>query len=531
VVGPPPEITALEVAGNGKLRLKWKKYICTNADKILIYRKIDSSQIQLDTCFPGMPVNAGFELISEVSGSDSSFVDDNKGLGLKKGPSYCYRIVARFPNPAGGESLVSNEICQNLPLDIPLLVNVDVEKTDASQGRILVRWTNPFFLDTNIYKPPYQTELLRLQNNRPLLLVRSTTDLSDTSFEDSNLNTLNETYTYRLRFRYGPLQNLVDSAEQASAVRLELKPGIKKIQLDWTAATPWTNNGFYHLIFRKTDGDFVLIDSIISQTGIFQYVDEGKFQNLPLEDTTEYCYYVRAAGTYSNTRIREPLFNKSQEACAFPSDTSRPCVPHDFVVQDPVNFDCNNCENLRNQTEYSRTLKWKNIKTDTCGRDVARYNIYYTRYEEDPLALLATTTDTFFVHSSLTTLSGCYAVSSVDRSGNESKILDKVCSDNCFRYDLPNLITLNKDGKNDLFTPICISKAFVESVHFEVFNRWGQKIFEDDVIPEINWGGISENNTTIINDGIYFYHARVKGKRLRRKDEDMGFKGWIWVTK
>jgi hypothetical protein len=70
----------------------------------------------------------------------------------------------------------------------------------------------------------------------------------------------------------------------------------------------------------------------------------------------------------------------------------------------------------------------------------------------------------------------------------------------------------------------------VESVDFEVYNRWGKKIFEGRTEPEINWGGLTENNLTQLSDGIYFYYAKVKGKRLRRADEDMNFKGWIMIT-
>ena len=529
VVGPPPELKKIVPDGNGRLRLIWKKYICSNADKILIYRKIDSTKIKPDTCFPGMPGGTGYTLIGEVSGGDTTFLDDNRGLGLKKGPAYCYRLVARFPNPAGGESLISNEICQTLQLDIPLIVNVDVEKTSASAGEILVRWTRPFFIDTVIFKPPYSIELVRFVPGRMPVTVKSTTDTTDTTFTDTGLDTENQFISYQIRMRYGNLSNLVDSSEKASSVRLELRPGIKKIVLNWSASTPWSNNGFWHRIFRKSNGNFEFIDTIRSQNGVFQYIDEGKFGNRPLEDTAEYCYYVQTYGSYGNQKIAEPLINKSQQVCASPTDTIKPCPPPDFEV---VKFNCPDCNTLRNQTEFARTLRWKSIQRDTCGKDFSIFRIYYARYEDDSLALLATTIDTFFVHSSLTTLSGCYAVTSVDRSGNESIIQNRTCTDNdCFKFDLPNLITLNRDSKNDVFTPICVSAAFVESVDFEVYNRWGKKIFDGRTEPAINWGGLSENNNTVLNDGIYFYHAKVKGKRLRRADENMSYKGWIMITR
>jgi gliding motility-associated-like protein len=139
--------------------------------------------------------------------------------------------------------------------------------------------------------------------------------------------------------------------------------------------------------------------------------------------------------------------------------------------------------------------------------------------------------DTFFVHSSLSSLAGCYAVTALDRSGNESPIIQKTCVDNCIEFRLPNLITPDRNGLNDRFTPSCVSKAFIENVHFTVYNRWGKVVFEHDVQPEINWSGISEGNSILVTPGIYFYLVEVKAKRLYRKDENMKFTGWIDVQR
>jgi gliding motility-associated-like protein len=162
---------------------------------------------------------------------------------------------------------------------------------------------------------------------------------------------------------------------------------------------------------------------------------------------------------------------------------------------------------------------------------VYRYKVYYSPYEEDPLQLLAITPDTFFVHSSLASLAGCYTITAVDRSGNESDVISKTCIDNCVEFRLPNLITPNNDSLNDQFTPSCFSRAFIQNVHFSVFNRWGKKIFEDDVPPEINWSGLSEGNSVTVVPGVYYYIAEVKAWRLRRKDENMKFTGWVQIVK
>jgi hypothetical protein len=494
-----------------------------------IYRKIDSSNIALDTCKPGMPSGAGFVLIDEVPASNITYLDDNKGQGLKKGPAYCYRLVAVYPDPAGGESLVSNELCKALELQIPVLVNVDVEETSAASGKILVRWTRPFFIDTTVFKPPFTTEIYRFRTGVPPVLVRSTTDTTDTVFVDSGLDTRNVNHDYQLHFKFGAGKNLVDSTEKASAVRLDLNPGIRRITLQWLANTPWSNAGRFHYIFRKIDDVFVLIDSTLAPGPFVSWTDEGNYNNQPLSDTVEYCYKVETQGSYANPLIRSPLFNTSQEICASPTDTLKPCAPPDLVIQDPIGFSCDDCALQGTQTEFTRILTWKSVRRDTCGLDVNRYRVYYTPYEEDASQLIATTTDTFFVHSSLSSLAGCYEVNAVDRSGNESDVLNRTCVDNCIEFRLPNTILPEGTSPNQVFRPSCFSRAFIRQIRFTVFNRWGKKVFEDDVPPEINWDGQAEGNTQKVVPGIYFYIAEVKAIRLRRQDEQMKFTGWILI--
>lgn len=531
VVGPPPVLTSILPFGQGQLQIKWKRYECTNATKFFVYRKIDSTDLRLDTCQPGMPNNTGFVKIAEVSASDSTYTDNNGGLGLKKGPNYCYRIVAIFPDPAGGESLVSNEVCRPLNLDIPVITNVDVTETNNTTGAVLIRWTKPFLIDSAAYPPPYNVQLFRFSIDEVPVLVRSTADVTDTVFIDQNLDTRNKQYEYQLNFRYGSLASLIDSTPKAQSVRLDLNPGIKRITLQWKATTPWSNDGRFHRIYRQVEGEFVKIDSVSGIGPLYQYVDVGSYENKPLSDTVEYCYYVETVGSYSNPAIRTPLINRSEQICASPTDTLKPCPPPDVVIQDPLNFQCDDCSAQAKLTEFSRTINWKSIARDTCGADVYRYKVYYSPYEEDPLQLLAITPDTFFVHSSLASLAGCYTITAVDRSGNESDVISKTCIDNCVEFRLPNLITPNDDSLNDQFTPSCYSRAFIQNVHFSVFNRWGKKIFEDDVPPEINWSGLSEGNSVTVVPGVYYYIAEVKAWRLRRKDENMKFTGWVQIVK
>ena len=526
VVGPAPVLRSVKQKGEDSLRISWLPYSCSNASKIWIYRKIDSTEIQPDTCLPGMPAGNGFIKIAEVAASDTAFTDGNNGNGLLKGPAYCYRLVARFPEPAGGESLFSNELCGALQLDIPVLLNVDIEKTDRNNGKINVRWTRDFLL----IEPVFRTSLVRIDAGNQRTEVFSSLNPGDTSFQDSGLNTLEKTYSYVL---YHSIESIPpnpnpDSSAKAQSVRLELIPGTKKISLRWQASTPWTMGGFFHRIYRKTDGAYSLIDSVRQEGPVFEYTDDGRSDGKPLNDSLEYCYYVETAGSYGNPLLPSPLLNRSQESCAMPSDTIRPCPPPQITF-DPG--PCEDCQVLKSQTEFSRTLSWSLAGLGDCARDAYRFKIYFAAREEDELSAIGSTSDTFFVHSSLSSLAGCYLITSVDKSGNESAATNKTCVDNCIRYDLPNLFTPDGNAANETFTPFCYSTAFIENVHFTVYNRWGKKVYEDDVLPQIDWNGMAEGQKEVLSPGVYFYLIELKTKRLRSKDENQLIKGWVQIAR
>jgi len=525
VVGPAPVMKEIRTVDPNSLRISWQPYTCSNADKIWIYRKIDSTDIQPDTCNPGMPTGTGFIKIAEVSATDTAFTDSNNGKGLLKGPSYCYRIVAKFPEPAGGESLFSNELCRSINLDIPVMVNVDVEKTSPADGKINVRWTRDFLL----IEPIFRTSLYRVNPSGEKTLVFTTLNPADTSFTDSGLNTRDKTYSY---FLYHQIESnppiTPDSTPVAQSVRLELIPGTQKINLRWQAFTPWSLGGYYHRIYRKTSGAFTLIDSVNQQGPVFQYTDEGQFDGEPLKDSLDYCYYVETSGSYGNPLLPSPLLNRSQEFCANPSDTVKPCPPPTITIDAGP---CEDCEALKTQTEFSRTIRWSMAGLGDCGKDAYRFKIYYAEHDDEELQLIGSTADTFFVHSSLASLAGCYLVNSVDKSGNESNSLSPTCVDNCIRYDLPNMFTPDGNDQNEKFSPACYSNAFIENVHFTVYNRWGKKVFEDDVLPEINWDGIAEGRKEYLNSGIYFYLVELQTKRLKKADEKMVLKGWVNIVK
>jgi hypothetical protein len=115
---------------------------------------------------------------------------------------------------------------------------------------------------------------------------------------------------------------LLDSSAAASSVRLSAGGGLNSINLSWTFETPWTNTSY--VIYRQLPGT-TTFDSIGTSTTP-AFIDDGKL-GVVLNPELEYCYRVKAYGTYNNPMIRSPLINYSQITCQSPKDADAPCPP------------------------------------------------------------------------------------------------------------------------------------------------------------------------------------------------------------
>jgi hypothetical protein len=184
-----------------------------------------------------------------------------------------------------------------------------------------------------------------------------------------------------------------------------------------------------------------------------------------------------------------------------------------------------------------------------CDNDIQYYNVYFSETGlAGDYAVVGTPTSTLFIHEDIPSLKGCYRVSAVDRSGNESAITEPICMDNCPNYSLPNAFSPNGDGKNDFFTPFYSDPLsptpgfdkvncprFVEDVDFRVFDRSGNKVFEyvalesgSDIL--INWDGRNQLGIALPS-GVYFYEARVTFDVLNPKEKTKVYKGWVQLLK
>jgi gliding motility-associated-like protein len=89
---------------------------------------------------------------------------------------------------------------------------------------------------------------------------------------------------------------------------------------------------------------------------------------------------------------------------------------------------------------------------------------------------------------------------------------------------MPNVFTPNNDGVNDYFNPLELTfedrnymLLNITQIHFEVYNRWGQKVHgSTEILP--NWNGVSDIGG-IAPTGTYFWvleYELINGEQYKK---------------
>ena len=525
VIGPPPVLEEVVQMPGRQAEITWDPYACgSTAQTMQVWRRLNSDPYEPDSCETG--IRAGYELVGTTNMNTFNFRDTNNGVGLSPGNTYCYRLVAVYPQPRGGESIVSQEICITLDVDVPLITNVSVENTDPTNGEMLVRWTPPYDIDVSQFPGPYTYELIRAEGfagnqNRTALLTTS-----DTVFTDTGINTSNQIYNYEVILL--DQGQRIDTSSKASSVRLEPTILNEAIDLRWQFDVPWNNSiaTFPHEVYRNRtdpasqDADtFTLIAEVNVTAAGFRFLDDGSHNGVPLNKDIEYCYYVVTKGAYNIDFLTYPLENKSQIVCVRPDDDRLPCPPvltyrgpecREYLSDKPCGF-----------STFFHDLSWEPDFSGNCDDELSLYRLYFSLTGEENTFELRGTYNGSTLSTridGLNTLRGCYYIVAVDRSGNESEPSNIVCVDNCPYYELPNVFTPNADGTNDTFmafdNPFSKCPRFVQAVELKIYNRWGVMVFDfnSQSSPEnnifIEWDGRDQNGTEL-PAGTYFYSGSV----------------------
>jgi gliding motility-associated-like protein len=562
VVGPKPEnLQANADNTNDVINLTWNPYSCaTKAREIIIWRKDGCPSNNPAVCDVGAPDGQGYYEIGRVPANATAFTDRTARIGAV----YSYRISAIFPAPQGGESYASDEVCVALAIDVPLFTKVDVTETSTTTGKVRVEFIQPFEFPLGKPADPFGYKVYRAEGINPAnrvgnytevfsLLNKNSNDTDIIGFTDNNLNTQDKQYHYRIAFYSNATsegsKQFVDSSDAASTVRLDIEFVSSCLRLLWKYDVPWGNRGFTHDIYRSTNNP-----SSFADIGDYfvSFQSSGIFDDSNVLQQTNYFYYTQTKGWYFNNAISVkypslavPLVNNSQINSSTPRDVIKPCPP--ILSVEPI--DCNNF----NQVEpYTNRLSWINdpdgdIAPSTCGNigdgcefepnNIAFFKIYYkptlqAQYTE--IGQVAGNVFTF-EHTGLASLAGCYAVAAVDKAGNEGDFSKEVCVDNCISFLLPNVFTPNGDGVNDVFKPF-EPVRFIEKMEFEVYNRWGKRVFSKDSDIRINWAGnitdaVAESTGSALPSGTYYYVARVRFFRLDASQSEQIYKGWVQIMR
>ncbi len=95
-----------------------------------------------------------------------------------------------------------------------------------------------------------------------------------------------------------------------------------------------------------------------------------------------------------------------------------------------------------------------------------------------------------------------YTLYQKDFKYDESISSVTITVDDCIDLEVPNVITPNGDGKNDVLS---IANPLEHPYRLIIYNRWGQQVFDGDNTQV--WEGVYKSQA--LAEGIYFYSLRV----------------------
>lgn len=84
------------------------------------------------------------------------------------------------------------------------------------------------------------------------------------------------------------------------------------------------------------------------------------------------------------------------------------------------------------------------------------------------------------------------------------------------RIVVPNIITPNGDGSNDLFK-IRNSEDY-DRIELQIFNRWGNLIYENTDYQD-DWNGVDQNGVPL-TEGVYFYTVIPSGDKYEYREDE-----------
>jgi gliding motility-associated-like protein len=72
---------------------------------------------------------------------------------------------------------------------------------------------------------------------------------------------------------------------------------------------------------------------------------------------------------------------------------------------------------------------------------------------------------------------------------------------------MPTAFSPNGDGNNDIYRPV-IKNGPLDVLSFQIYDRWGQKVYDNEITGIVGWDGTYRNVKQPI--GVYIYYIQVK---------------------
>ncbi len=499
----PQNLQATPIANT--IQLTWDAYktsTCSNASKIRIYRKqCAATNFSPEPCEDGIPLGSDYVFIREVDASVNSIIDNNSGAGLLPGVGYCYTILATFPSPGNGISYPADEACSSIAIEVPVLGEVSVTNTAITTGTIQLNWFEPLDNVTG----PFSYDIYRASSDAPTVFSLVTTVVADTFYTDNNLNTEEKQYFYKIK-----LSSATTFAIVQSSIALAASPRNASALLSWNVTAAFNLDTIE--VYRSINGAaFVLTKTLFNPSKTGNYTDDVA----PIQNCDTVNYFIRVKGHYCDPRMDQELISDSPIEKVVPLDDTPPPAPvlNMKSCAPPYNLHVND-------------LVWNSVADEQCNT-IKGYNLYYAPHSGQGLSLLAFLTDTTYIHNMVdSSLAGCYEVKAVNYRDVESEASNRICIDNCTYYQLPNLVTRDNNGHNDIFQAYPIPLG-VRVVQFNVYNRWGNQVYSYKGEPYIYWRTF-DGAQNFLSEGVYYYEAEVQYyRRLNPNDETQIIKGWV----
>lgn len=171
----------------------------------------------------------------------------------------------------------------------------------------------------------------------------------------------------------------------------------------------------------------------------------------------------------------------------------------------------------QNASSYQWDFGGGNIQTTT---DLSGFTeTYYTNGSVQLIAYEGLCSDTAYAN---VTVISCGCTNQIALNYDSTAVQD---DGSCILPEIeslvPNILTANGDGVNDLFY---ITVGNYKSIELTIVNRWGDLVFNQsaDAPNNVTWNGKTSAGT-VLEDGVYFFRYKIEGITPGSSKEGQGF--------